>query len=119
MRRMVLSSAVIVFALVMAVMVAGTVLAQPNSTATKNPSQVSASNQVGTGTVSPRTDQVSCTVSMSRPWIAFYDGRHWGQPEICFNGSGLVNLSDYGWALRAQSINASANSGCFYDDEFG
>jgi hypothetical protein len=119
MRRMVLSSAVIVFALVTSVMLAGTVFAQASSTATSNPTQVSASIQGGTGTISPLTDQVSCTVSMPGPWAAFYDGRHWGQPEICFNGSGLVNLSDYGWALRAQSINASANSGCFYDDEFG
>jgi len=37
MRRMVLSSTVIVFGLVTAVMVAGTVLAQRSSTATNNP----------------------------------------------------------------------------------
>jgi hypothetical protein len=53
------------------------------------------------------------------PWVAFYDQPNWGQPSICLNGSGLANLSDYGWVNRAQSINVSSNAGCFYDNEFG
>jgi hypothetical protein len=53
------------------------------------------------------------------PAVAFYDGRNFTQPEICFQGSGLANLSDYGWANRAQSINVGSHAGCFYDDEFG
>jgi len=115
MRRMVLSSAVIVFGLVTAVMVAGTVLAQPSSTATNNPMQAPAS--IG---VSPRApQQADCNVPLSHPWVAFYDGRNFALPKICFEGSGLVNLTDYGWANRAQSINVSVNAGCFYDDEFG
>lgn len=52
---------------------------------------------------------------LSVPAIAFYAGKNFVQPEICFEGSGSVNLQDYGWANRAQSINLGVHSGCFYD----
>jgi hypothetical protein len=52
---------------------------------------------------------------LSVPAIAFYAGTNFAQPEICFEGSGSVNLQDYGWANRAQSINVGVSSGCFYD----
>ena len=103
----------------MAVTLTVSAFTQTGSAGTSHFTQAPIRAQGGTGTVMPSTDVVSCTVSMPGPWAAFYDGRHWGKPEICFNGPELVNLSDYGWALRAQSINASANGGCFYDDEFG
>lgn len=49
------------------------------------------------------------------PAGAFYDGQNFTPPEICFEGAGSVNLADYGWAKRAESINVGVHSGCFYD----
>jgi serine/threonine protein kinase len=48
------------------------------------------------------------------PWVALYQYPNFGGRELCFEGTGLINLSDYGFDMQTQSINIAAN-GYFYD----
>ena len=52
------------------------------------------------------------------PWVALYQYPNFGGRELCFEGTGIINLSDYGFDMQTQSINIAAN-GYFYDQPNG
>jgi len=52
------------------------------------------------------------------PWVALYQYPNFGGRELCFEETGIINLSDYGFDMQTQSINIAAN-GYFYDQPNG
>lgn len=52
------------------------------------------------------------------PWVAIYQYANFGGRELCFEGTGLVNLADYGFDKQTMSINIAAN-GAFFDQPNG
>jgi hypothetical protein len=52
---------------------------------------------------------------MAAPWVALYQHVNFGGNNICFLGTGLVNLTYSNWAYQTSSINIGAN-GRFEDD---
>jgi hypothetical protein len=47
------------------------------------------------------------------PWVALYQDSNFGGRELCFEGTGLINLVDYGFNGQTRSINIAA-TGSFY-----
>lgn len=52
------------------------------------------------------------------PWVALYQYSHFGGRELCFEGKGLINLSDFGFDRETEAINIAAN-GVFFDQPDG
>jgi hypothetical protein len=52
------------------------------------------------------------------PWVALYQYSNYGGRELCFEGKGLINLSDFGFDKQTESINIAAN-GVFFDQANG
>jgi hypothetical protein len=59
-----------------------------------------------------------CTQPLITPWVALYQYSNFGGKELCFEGTGLINLSDYGFDKQTMSINIAAN-GTFFDQSNG
>lgn len=55
---------------------------------------------------------------MVTPWVALYQYSNYGGRELCFEGTGLINLADYGFDKETMSINIAAN-GVFYNQPDG
>ena len=52
------------------------------------------------------------------PWVALYQYTQFGGRELCFEGKGLINLSDFGFNRETEAINIAAN-GVFFDQPDG
>ncbi len=52
------------------------------------------------------------------PWVALYQYSNFGGRELCSEGTGLINLADYGFDKQTQSINIAAN-GAFFNQPNG
>jgi hypothetical protein len=70
--------------------------------------------------LSPQTRQSKCgEPDGGPPWVGLYKDIDWKpQPQICFQGAGLLDLQQYrlgngNWANQISGINISAN-GTFY-----
>jgi hypothetical protein len=50
--------------------------------------------------------------------VALYQYSNYGGRELCFEGTGLINLADYGFDKQTEAINIAAN-GVFYDQPNG
>ena len=52
------------------------------------------------------------------PWVALYQSANFGGRELCFEGTGLVDLSQYGFVGQTTSVNIAAG-GVFYTQPDG
>lgn len=52
------------------------------------------------------------------PWIALYQSANFGGRELCFEGTGLIDLSQFGFDGQTMSINIAA-SGAFFTQPEG
>jgi len=52
------------------------------------------------------------------PWVALYQYTQFGGRELCFEGKGSINLSDFGFEKETEAINIAAN-GVFFDQSDG
>ncbi len=52
------------------------------------------------------------------PWVALYQYANFGGCELCFEGTGLLNLANFGFDKQTMSINIAAN-GAFFDQPGG
>jgi uncharacterized Zn-binding protein involved in type VI secretion len=55
---------------------------------------------------------------LTTPWVALYQYANFGGRELCFEGTGLMNLRDFEFDNQTMSINIAAN-GTFFDGTDG
>ena len=100
----------------------------PSPTATPSPTPTATPSPTPTATPSPTPTATPVVViqptlttdcgHMVTPWVALYQYSNYGGRQLCFEGTGLINLANYGFDKETMSINIAAN-GSFYTQSGG
>ncbi len=87
-------------------------------TATTQPSQTATPSPTSLLQVGPRPTLTTDCGHLVTPWVALYQYSNFGGRELCFEGTGIINLADFGFDKQTEAINIAAN-GEFFDQANG
>ena len=88
------------------------------STTTTQPSPTAIPSSTSLLQVGPRPTLTTDCGHLVTPWVALYQYSNFGGRELCFEGTGLINLADFGFDKQTEAINIAAN-GVFFDQANG
>jgi serine/threonine protein kinase len=94
-----------------------TATSQPTSPPTATPSPTPTPSPTSPVIVAQPTLTTDCA-HLVVPWVALYQYSNFGGRELCFEGTGLINLTDFGFDKQTMAINIAAN-GVFFDQSNG